>query len=150
MNQVLDFMIEDGLLSEVTLQIINNYINKFNRSAFNALLECHVIEESDLADVISRKMSIDRLFDLSEYNVDLATMLLLPWSDAVKYNCFPIGINVENSAIEVVFSNPTVPDIFEAVETIIGNKIIPVVAEEKSVRAEISKRYPIEIQLGIS
>lgn len=150
MNQVLDFMIEDGLLSEVTFQIINNYIEKFNRSAFNAVLECHVIEESDLADVISRKMSIDRLFDLSEYNVDLATMLQLPWLVAVKFNCFPIGVNAENDAIEVVFSNPTVPDTLAVVETIIGKKIIPVVAEEKSVRAEISKRYPIEIQLGIS
>jgi hypothetical protein len=150
MSQVLEFMLNEGLLSDVSMQIIQNYMKKFNRSAFSAVLECHILEEGELADIISRRMSIDRLFDLSDYNIDFEAMLLLPWTDAVKYNCMPIGFNFEGSAVEVVFSNPTSPDTLTAVEAIIAKKVVPVVAEEKAVRAEISKRYPIEMQLGIS
>ena len=150
MSQVLDFLKLEGILSDVSLGILLNYMQRYQKDPFLAALDCHVLEEGLLADLISKKMSIDRIYSLVDYRIDMQALMKIPWDQAVKHNCVAVSFASSRGALEVVFSDPSNKSKVDHIQSLFEFKIIPVVAEAGAIRSVISKYYPIEVQLGFS
>jgi len=125
-------------------------MQRFQKDPFLASLDCHVLEEGQLADLISKKMAIDRIYSLVDCRIDRQAMMKIPWAQAVKHNCVAISFASSKGALEVVFSDPSNKSSVDQIQSLFDLKIIPVVAEAGAIRSVISKHYPIEVQLGFS
>jgi hypothetical protein len=150
MSQVLEFLKAEGILSEVSMGVLLNYMNRYQKNPFLAVLDCHVLDEGLLADVISKRMAIDRIYNLIDYRIDFDAMMKIPWNHAVKYNCVAVSYGSGKTSLEVVFSDPTSKSVIENTQALFNYRIIPVVAETSAIRSVVSKCYPIDVQLGLS
>lgn len=149
MAKILDILKAEDLFSEVSLKVLSGYMHKYQKRAFEAILECHLIEEEVLADLIAKAMGIDRIYDLNDHPVDPKVVTLIPWRFALRQNCIAISYSGNKDAIEVVFSDPTREGIIEQVESITHKRVIAAIAEESAIRKKISRSYPAAIQLGL-
>jgi len=149
MARILEILKAEDLFSDVSLKVLHTYMQKYGKRAFEAILECHLIEEELLADLIAKSMSIDRIYELNDHEVDPKVASLIPWRFAIRQNCIALSYSGNKEAIEVVFSDPTREGIIEQVEAITHKRVLAAVAEESAIRRKIPKCYPIALQLGI-
>lgn len=150
MSQVLDFLKAEGILSEVSLGVLQSYMSRFQKNPFIAVLDCHVLDEAHLADVISKRMAIDRIYNLQDYRIDFEAFMKIPWSHAVEHNCVAVSYGSGKASLEVVFSDPSNRSVVAKTQALFDCRIVPVVAEASMIRSLVSKCYPIDVQLGLS
>ena len=148
MDEILFLLKKEKLLTESSLKIVSGFMEKWSVNSFYAVIECNLITESEMADLISREMKLDRIYRLTNEMIELKRLSMIPFLKAVKYDAIPLRLVGDDTFnLEIVIANPADGQALAELEDITKCRIIPVVTELKSIRNLVQEVYPIEDQI---
>tara|TARA_B100000902_G_scaffold288033_1_gene274199 strand:+ start:36 stop:515 length:480 start_codon:yes stop_codon:yes gene_type:complete len=139
-------LFESGDLSSSTRMMVHEYANKWNVSEYDALLQCHIFSEAELADLIASSTGYDRIYAFSSNMVDEGLIKNFPFKDAWDSGCMPL--RKDNQEVH----SYVMVDPFSLLNSRFSENLGPVFEKfivEKSIfyRAILSL-YPLEMQLA--
>ena len=70
MIDILEVVKSQGMVSEITLDLIRRYTEVWNTSAYDALLDCHILSEKELASAIARHLDVSRIVTVSHGEIE--------------------------------------------------------------------------------
>jgi hypothetical protein len=147
-NDILFYLQKEKVLTESSIASVENYMKKWDEGAFYSVLDCNLITQSEIADILSRELKIDRIYHLTAKMVEPKALVKIPFSKSVKYDAIPIRlINDDEAMLEVVVANPTDEKMLYEIEKITGMKVSPVVTELRSIRSLVHEIYPLKEQV---
>jgi Type II secretion system (T2SS), protein E, N-terminal domain len=144
--RLFDILRQRGLLSPSMQTVVAGFMAKWGMDAFRAVIETHIVEESQIADILADKFGFPRLTRVKILNVPVETLSLVPYNLALDLAVFPFEMN-ESQRLHVVFANPSNPEYILRLEVLTGKKIEPFVGELSEIIAAIQRHYPLELQL---
>ena len=72
MINIIDLMSSQSLVSESTRSLIERYMDAWNVSSYDALLDCHILSEKQIASVIASHLNISYILSVTENEVEKA------------------------------------------------------------------------------
>ena len=145
-SMILEILLQRGVLSPTIEKIIVGFSNKWGISAFKALMETHIVDDSQLADILSDKLGFPRLTRVKIMNVAKEILSLIPFDLALELAVFPFELT-ESQCLHVVFADPSSPNIIRNLEKLTGKKIEPFVGPHGEIIAAIQRQYPLDLQM---
>ncbi|MDB2447199.1 hypothetical protein N9W79_01100 [bacterium] len=148
MNELLFILKKEKVLTDYSVRTIEHYMEKWDTGSYYSVLECNLITENEMADLLSRKMKIDRIYHLTPQMIEEDSLEKLPFSKAVMYDAIPLRyLGKEKEMLEIVMANPTDSAALQGLRDITGCEIVPVVTELKSIRSLVHEIYPLNSQI---
>lgn len=135
-RQLGDILIEKGLITEDQLEEALARQRQGGESLGRVLVKAGFISEANLLQVLAEQLGLE-FVDLSEYNIDLGAVAMVPESVAKRNSIVPIGF--DNSKLVVATSNPTDVFIFDDLRMMTGFEIKPVVSTKEDILNVINR-----------
>lgn len=153
MKDLLSILHDQTVLTDSSLLSIKNYIAKWQVDAFYALLNCNIINETELADRLSKAVSCDRVYNMTVDMVEKSALEHIDFEFARKNDMVPVKLISESPlVIEVAVANP-LPyfseegEISKSFGEMLGGEFRIVVADLKNIRELLFECYPLESQV---
>lgn len=148
MSHILQLLKKEKKLTDHAIQSLENYMREWNEDGYHSVLDCNLITETEIADILSKELRIDRVYHLSAQMIEGPALQALPFSKAVEFCSIPIRFLGQNSEkIEIAIADPTNGQVVSDIELLTGKKAVLVVTELKSIKNVIHEVYPIEQQI---
>lgn len=146
MNNLLLCLHREKVITSSSLRSLEKFMKKWNKTAFHAALECNLLTENNMADILSRELKIDRVYNLNAKMIEFSALDKLPYRFALKYDAIPIRF-LNTDILEVVVANPTDDSLLHELAKVTGYKIASVVSDLKSIRSLMHEVYPLTDQI---
>lgn len=147
-KRLLNILGLSGYISESMEKILEKYVDKWHCTAFDALLETHMMTESELADFLAHYFKMDRIYNVSTINLDPEVLQVLPFKLASQSHCLPLRfLNKEKSALEIFLADPTQDHQIEMIKNETGCELTIAIGEKEDIVNSIRELYPIEMQI---
>jgi len=145
-----EVLLELGLINEDQLKTALESARMWNVKLGRSLVANNFISEQKLKDVLSNQLGLPSV-DLDKILVTESLLRLIPKELIVKHHVFPIGIHREGARtiLKVAMGDPLDAEAIRELEFGTGNKIQPVLAEEKQVK-RIIRRFYLKGEMEIS
>jgi hypothetical protein len=146
MIDILDVLRSQNLVCETTLSLIRRYMSFWGVPASDALLECHVLNQKQLASAIATYMNASRFVTVSVEEIEKADGFKhLRYEKAIELKAILVSPIGESSKYLVV-ADPSISGLTEFVDTLPFTCSLAI-AEKRHIAKWISDYYPIEEQL---
>lgn len=147
---LLDVFRQQKIIDPSIESIMQNYMKKWNCSCTQAILEIHLMSETELANHLAQIFNVTRILDLREFPYDKNVVRLLPYSFSKQYECLAISRDeFDHAAVSVVMADPSDIGATEEVKKILGGKVFFAVTERTDLNEAIDSFYSLEDQLPI-
>lgn len=141
---LLQVLIKEGDLSSSHAASVEKFTERWGVSSFVAVLECNLVSEKRLADVISKAMHLGRFNRENLEEVSLESFEKIPFSLALKWGAFPLGWS--GQSFKVLITDPTDQIVVAGLKDLLKMNVLMVVGERQYVRTLIHGRYPLHLQ----
>lgn len=149
MDEVGSMLRKEGVLTEASFKSIEHFKRKWSLDTFSSVLECNLITEESIADILSRELRLDRIYNLTEATIELECLEFFPYELAKKFDCVPIRfLGEKRHSVEVAIANPTDVYAVRELTATLSAKVVLVVAELRKIRNLIETIYPLENQIS--
>jgi hypothetical protein len=146
--KILELFHESGAISGSTCEIVKKFAVTWGCSGYLALLETHVFEESQLADLLASSMKIDRIYNAASFTIEPDLLQHIPYELSLKFECLPLNYSEpEDRRFEVVFADPTDDFAVAQLRQILGCELSLAVGERSDIVNAINRLYRVELQL---
>ena len=144
-NQVelTDFLLSIGILQQEQLEDVLAKAQDDNVDSMQALLEANLINEIDLAEILSLVSGIPYL-TLEYYQPDASLVNLIPDEIALESKIFPL-MEYEGD-LWVAVDNLSVCEFLGEIQTITGRRVWPVLVPETPLRSLLNRFYQLKQQ----
>ena len=149
MIDIFDLLLQNKIIGLTTSKMVKNFCLKWNISGYHGFLETNVFEESELADILSNIMKIDRVYDIFCPQADHDIYKKIGYLEARKRECFP-RIITDAHWTEIILADPTQRENIATLRTKINKELHFSIATRSDILLAIDKYYPIEEQLNLS
>lgn len=148
MSILLDILLKERILTKSSIKAVTHYAESWKVSIYDAILDCNIATETQLADVISKDLRLDRLYHLNVAMVSEDARNRLDFETARNMCAIPVRlIGKDLDTVEIAVANPLEENLLQTLEEKTGCKVLAVVAEKKSILSVIYDAYPIEMQI---
>ena len=148
MDTLLEILRKKNMLTDSSVRTTLKFMERWSVASFYAVLECHLVTESELADVLSQELKMDRIYNLSPDMIDKSCLGILDYTSAKEMDVMPMRqMGDGTKSLEVVVANPLDKKMIESLQGVVGLKIKPVVSELRRIREMIYQLYPLESQI---
>ncbi|MBP9707117.1 MAG: hypothetical protein KBD78_05690 [Oligoflexales bacterium] len=149
-STLLDVFRQHKIIDPSIESIMKNYMEKWGCSCTQAILEIHLMSETELANHLAQIFNVTRILDIREFPYDKNVIRLLPYSFAKQRECLAISRDeFDHAAVTVVMADPSDIDAIENVKKILGGKVFFAVTERMDLNEAIDSFYSLEDQLPI-
>jgi type IV pilus assembly protein PilB len=135
-KQLGQILIEQGLITTAQLEQALDEHRKTPKSLGRVLIDLAMIKEADLVRALAEQVGLE-FVDLSEYQIDPGSTVLLPEALARRYRAIPIG--ERDGKLLVAMSDPANVYALDDIRTITNRDVQPVVATANDVEQAIQK-----------
>ncbi len=89
-DDLLARLIEKRFLSGTSAKLVSKYAEKWRLTILRSILECHVLNESDLADAIADCSGLERIYSINQSMVDFNRITLFDLKDSLTWEVLPV------------------------------------------------------------
>ncbi len=133
-----DLLLDANLIDEVQLKIALEE-QKLRGTRFGStLLSLHFVDENVLTAFLSRQFNMPCV-SFTNLNISPSILARVPHEVALKYQVIPIKL--EDGRLSVAICDPLDIDTIEALETMTGLVVLPMVAPQSSIEEAIERYY---------
>lgn len=148
MDEVGSMLRKEGVLTESSFKSIEHFKRKWSLDTFAAVLECSLITEENIADILSKELRLDRIYHLNESTVELECLKFFPYSLARKFDCVPLRfLGEKKDIVEIAIANPTNTYAARELAATLKREVVLVVAELRKIRSLVELIYPLDEQI---
>lgn len=145
-KHLLEFLRQSGDLSELGWRLIQDFMQKWQLDAYEAILATNLITEQRLAEVLARQLKMDRLYSIRQLGVQQSDIKRLSFETAKRLQALVIGPD-RNNGLEIVVANPLKPGLKGELAREVGEEITLSVGERNDIVDAIDNLYPFEDQV---
>lgn len=146
MIDILDVVRSQDLVSDITLELVGRYTEVWNTSAYDALLDCHILSEKELASAVARHLDVSRIVTVSDAEIERQFGFdCLSYKRALEFKAIfvtPIG----ESITYLVVADPSIQG-FEEFWDALPFDCSLAIGEKSLILNWIDSFYPIQRQL---
>ncbi len=147
-RNILDILLERGEISPSTIQVIERYVETWECTPFEALIECNIFSESDLADLLAQILKCDRIYYVGSLNIAKDALEALPFEHARQWTCLPVRFqDGAKESLEVVVADPTREDHLKVLRKLLNCDFVLAVGERTDILVAVDELYPLEKQI---
>lgn len=137
---------KNSTLSESALASIRAFMQRWSVSAFDALLECNVFSETQLAEMIAACMGVRVVTQIQPEQVSVDVLASIGYRDARNYGCLPLVSTKPNKKL-VAIADPTRPLLDSMLNKALGKDFECVMVPLHEVIRAVDEYYPLAMQL---
>jgi len=139
LTELLNEFVQEGLITDRQLQEARNVEIETGEPSYRFFRDRGLIPEDRLLSLMSQKIGLSYLKDLSNAKVPQDFVTKVPLRFARAYNL--IGIDQKGDVITVATNDPLYTEPMDEVEGMLGCEIEPVIAEKSEIAALINRSY---------
>lgn len=144
---ILDLLAKEAILESDMQALLQSYCSKWQVSAYQALLETHVMTEAELADRLSQAFKMDRIYEIESHDSFLQAKSTFDYAKAIRFEAYPRKLS--DGVLELVICDPTTTEAQNRFADLTSSKVRLVVAERSEILAAIERDFPMQEQLGL-
>jgi hypothetical protein len=143
---LLNMLVNRNILDDSLAKTLENYSKTWDVSAFRAVLDCHIMAESALADLLAEELGIGRVFSIEKDDFSSDAFKHVSYREALAWELVPLGTD-DVDRYAVIMADPTDLKVINelAVRTKKSSSIL--ICERRVLRHAIDEFYPIELQI---
>ncbi|MFW7377867.1 MAG: hypothetical protein ACOH5I_03545 [Oligoflexus sp.] len=145
MKDILQLLAEKGELGESNLALIKQYIEKWQLSPYEAMLETHIISEDRLADQLAEIYQVQRVITIEEHELQVESFEKINYEEAKDLKCILLNVNSSPKPLLVV-ADPSQDGLQKFLAKLPFSYQLAI-AESTVIEEAIDRFYPIEQQL---
>jgi hypothetical protein len=145
MSRVLQLLQDNGDLSAANVAVIKRYVERWESSVFDAILETHMVGEDRLADRLALLFGVQRLYHIDETDFHEDSFEQISYQLARQLRCLILCGDSEEKRLLVV-ADPTRSEIQKMLDDDQDQFRLAIV-EKSTIEDAIDRFYPIEQQI---
>lgn len=150
LDPVIKLAFECGDLTQQTVEMVSRFASTWAVSGYDALLECRVVTEARIVEIISTKGGIERCnLDSDQFNISLDALMKIPFAVARQFRSIPLAFNGSENILTCVIANPLDAEAVKALAAIAKCELKPLIAERTKIDFMLGEAYPIELQIPL-
>jgi hypothetical protein len=146
-DELLFMLLDRSEISSDAATMVTHFMIRWQVSAYDALIECNIVSEPVLADLIAKYMQLTRIHALDAKYFSLSAFEQVPFEKATQLDVFPLGNSNGLGFHSLVVSTPFNHEIVSALELENNNCPKLLIAEKSMIRRWIEEFYPRSLQL---
>lgn len=147
-KRILNILSLSGHMSETMRRVLDQFMDEWGCSGYDALIETYMFTQSELADYLAHYFKMDRIYNVSTIYVGPDVLKKISFKQALAYNCLPLKfLNPEKSQLEVFLCDPTREDVIQKIEELTACKLTIAIGELSDIQKAIRQIYPIESKI---
>lgn len=135
-----------GLMTPASKRVIHGFMERWGVDLFRAVVEIHLVDESQMADIIAADLKIPRLSRIRLMKVAHDVLHKIPYEAALELCAFPFEMS-SSDRLHVVIADPTEEGRCRRIEALTGLPVEPFVGERSEIIGAIQRQYPMSMQL---
>ena len=136
-----------GELGESSAKALLKFMEKWQVSAFEAVMECQVVAEQKVADILARRLNLPRITVLNPKDIDEAVLAMVPFHLAAAWGVMPVGFGPSAEEIRVMVADPLNDDVLAKLQHLTQKRIQLLIGERGYVKRSIEDHYPPHMQI---
>jgi hypothetical protein len=151
LDPILDLVHKCGDITDKALHMVERFAKTWNISGFDALLECRVVSESRLVEILASRTGIVRFrFDQERPEPEMAALTKIPFAEARRLRCIPLRFEENKKTFVCIVSNPLDQNVNKALAELVGCEILMLVAEKSKIDLLLNEVYPTDMQIPLT
>ena len=146
MAEIFDRFVDLGILNSCHLDLVKVYAEKWGKTLFHSILECHILTESALADTLSEVLKLERVMEIDVSKVDVKLLSTFSLEAAMRLECLPFFKEAE--VVPLVVADPTRSDLLSFAEKQLSTPVRYLVTERGQLSQIILESFPIIDELS--
>jgi len=148
-DDVVDLLLKSKALSSANAMAVRCYAKKWKVSLFNAVLDAHLLSEGELADIVAKKMRIDRVYFVKSLPRSPRLMEMMGFRRSREWECLIVH-NQEGklAPYEAIFADPTTAaEKLKLIADDLGEEVTLAIGERTDILGAIDEHFPLAEQL---
>lgn len=147
MQEIFELLLNNNVISNDMIRLVEAYCKKWGVTGYHGILETHLLQQDELADVLARILKLDRIFHIKEHDTLPQAICYLEHKRAQMWECFPNKLLDDGKRLEIIIADPTQPQRISYLKKYIPIPFDLAVGTQKVIRMAIDRYYPLEEQL---
>lgn len=147
-NAVVEVLANKGILHDDIIACIDSFIAKYSLRPLEAVLDCHIVSEQALADLISSELGYQRIYNITKEAFVPSAFAALSYTEALEWQVLPLGKDKASIAFHVVMMDPTQKNVIAEIEKRVELPVAVSVSEKRRIVQAINEFYPVELQIS--
>ncbi len=143
---LLSLLQEEKALTKTNLALLQDFQEKWNISAFEAILETHLLTEAQLADILASRSHLQRLYAIANRKMTPESYESIDFFAARKFGVFPLGRHGSENKMKIALYDPTRQETIDFLSELYEEHEL-LVAERGIVIEAINRLYPLSCQI---
>ena len=144
-SDLIGMLFEGGHLSTSTRGMVSDFVAKWDCGHFDALVDCNIFSESELADRISEILGLDRIYSLGLDGVSQEALALVDFRDS--YECGILPMQMEESGVVSIAIYDPFSSAAQSLQKSWSYATELYVVEKSMIRRRIIEAYPVGQQV---
>src|SRR5690606_29220395 len=89
---LLKALAEAEALTDLNVRMLQAFMDRWEMTAYHAILHTNLISEADLADAIARHFGLNRLFHCETLPIEIEVLAMVPFAQARAWECLPVNL----------------------------------------------------------
>ncbi len=140
-----EVLLKERRITPEQLQQALNYQKVQGSRLGTALVKLGMVRDDDITALLSKQYGVPSI-NLSQFDLDLAVIKLVPVETAQKYQVIPVSRI--GATLTIAMTDPTNVFAMDDIKFMTGYNVEPVVASESGVQEAIQKYYPAVAKTG--
>lgn len=147
-NFLFKVLAKAGLLTPLNIQMLSSFMDRWDLTAYHAILSTKLVSESDLADAIASHLGLNRLFHCETLPIEIEVLRLIPFAQARSLECLPVSLTEgQPRRLELVAADPTRRKRLEQLISKHNVELTLAVSERSDIVGAIDELYPLSEQI---
>ncbi|MGE0174061.1 MAG: hypothetical protein AB7T49_14790 [Oligoflexales bacterium] len=147
-NAVVEVLANKGILHDDIIACLDRFIDKWSVRPIEAVLDCHVISEQALADLLSNELGYQRIHTITKDSFSSSAFNAVSYTEALDWQVLPFGKDAAGMAYHVVMVDPTQKNVITEIERRVELPVAVAVSEKRRIVQAINEFYPVELQIS--
>ena len=130
-----------GYLSSSLLPVVRKFRDQWRLTDYDALIRCHIVTESELADVLAKALKVSRMESIPSTSVCRVSIAKLSRSDARNMVALPVVC--VGDGVSWVVSDPTNEGTIDLLRLLSVGDFKLAVAERQLILAAVDQVFPL-------
>ena len=137
-----------GLLTPLNIRMLSAFMDRWDMTAYHAILSTKLVSEGDLADAMASHLGLNRLFHCETLPIEIEVLRLIPFAEAKSLECLPVSLTGgDPRRLELVTADPTRQKRFAHLASKHNVELTLAVSERSDIVGAIDELYPLSEQL---
>lgn len=134
-----EILIEQGVLTEVSLRDALNRQKETGKPMGRVLEEMGIITEKEIAGILAKQFGYRTVFDIARHTFPESLLKLLEGEAALKHLIFPL--KVEQRTLFLAMANPMDMQLIDKTSFRTGLRVVPCVTTPTEIQEAVSQHY---------